>query len=124
MIKVSVILKRKPGLSPAEFRRYWKEVHGPLLLGVPEVMRYVRKYVQCHSIADAFSDIPGVSSEYDGIAELWGDRIDDVTRGLAEPRYAEVIRPDEEKFLDLGNCVFMVTEEVPMKRTRPATRCG
>jgi hypothetical protein len=49
------------------------------------------------------------------VAELWGDSADDVRRGLAEPAYAEVIRPDEEKFLDLPNCVFMVTEEVVMK---------
>jgi hypothetical protein len=41
--------------------------------------------------------------------------IDEVKRAFAEPRYLEVIRPDEEKFLDLANCVFMVTEEVPMK---------
>jgi hypothetical protein len=46
---------------------------------------------------------------------MWGDSIDDVKRALAEPRYLEVIRPNEEKFLDLPNCVFMVTEEVPMK---------
>jgi hypothetical protein len=24
MIKVSVLLKRKPGMSPTEFQRYWK----------------------------------------------------------------------------------------------------
>jgi uncharacterized protein (TIGR02118 family) len=115
MIKVSVLLKRKPGMSPAEFHRYWKDVHGPLVLGVPEVMRYVRRYVQCHSVADAFSGTPGAASPFDGIAELWGDSIDEVKRALAEPRYLEVIRPDEEKFLDLANCVFMVTEEFPMK---------
>jgi uncharacterized protein (TIGR02118 family) len=115
MIKVSVLLKRKPGMSSAEFHRYWKEVHGPLLRSVPEVMRYVRRYVQCHSIAETFSGTPGTASPFDGIAEMWGDSIDDVRRALAEPRYLEVIRTDEEKFLDLPNCVFMVTEEVPMK---------
>jgi uncharacterized protein (TIGR02118 family) len=84
MIKVSVLLKRKPGMSSAEFHRYWKDVHGPLVLGVPEVMRYVRRYVQCHSIAEAFSGTPGAVSAFDGIAEMWGDSIDDVRRALAE----------------------------------------
>jgi uncharacterized protein (TIGR02118 family) len=112
MVKVSVILKRRPGMSPQEFRRYWREVHGPLLVKQTQLMRYVRRYVQCHSIADAFGGMPGVSSQFDGIAELWGAGVDDVKRGLADPAYAEVIRPDEEKFLDLPNCVFMVTEEV------------
>jgi hypothetical protein len=41
--------------------------------------------------------------------------VDDVKRGLAEPAYREVIQPDEEKFLDLPSCVFMVTEEVIMQ---------
>jgi uncharacterized protein (TIGR02118 family) len=112
MVKVSVLLKRKPGTSPEEFRRYWRDVHGPLLLKQRTLMRYIRKYVHCQSIAEAFADVPGVSSQFDGIAELWGDSIDDVKRGLAEPAYAQVIRPDEEKFLDVPNCVFLVTEEV------------
>ena len=115
MIKVSVLLKRKPGMSVEEFHHYWKDVHGPLLLSVPELMRYIRRYVQCHAIAETFAGTPGAASEYDGIAEMWGDSLDDVRRALAEPRYMEVIRPDEEKFLDLANCVFIVTEEVPLK---------
>ena len=112
MVKVSVILKRKPGMSLEEFRRYWREVHGPLLLKQSALMRHVRKYVQCHSIADALPNTPGLSPQFDGIAELWGDSVDSVKRGFAEPAYLEVIRPDEEKFLDLPNCVYMVTEEV------------
>jgi len=115
MVKVSIMVKRKPGMRPAEFHRYWKDVHGPLALGVPEFMRHFRKYVQCHPIADAFADMPGALSPYDGIAELWADNLDEVRRAFAEPRYLEVIRPDEEQFADLANCVVMVTEEVPMK---------
>ena len=65
MIKVSVLLKRKPAMSAAEFHRYWKEVHGPLVLGLPEVMRYVRRYVQCHSVAETFSGMPGAASPFD-----------------------------------------------------------
>ena len=87
-------------------------MHGPLLLSVPELTRYIRKYVQCHAIRETFSGTPGEASPYDGIAEMWGDSLADVRRALAEPRYLEVIRPDELKFLDLPNCVFMVTEEV------------
>ena len=62
------------------------------------------------------SGTPGEPSPYDGIAEMWGDSLDDVRRALAEPRYLEVIRPDELKFLDLPNCVFMVTEEVAIAK--------
>jgi uncharacterized protein (TIGR02118 family) len=111
MVKLTVILKRKRGTSHEEFRNYWREVHGPLLLRQPALMRHVRRYVQCHSIADA---VAGISSPFDGIAELWGDSVDDVRLGFAEPAYMQVVRPDEEKFLDLPNCIFMVTEEIVM----------
>ena len=90
MVKVAVMLKRKPGMSTAEFHRYWQDRHGPLGLGVPEFMRHFSKYVQCHAIAEAFSDTPGAASQYDGRAEVWADNIDEVKRALAEPRYREM----------------------------------
>lgn len=114
MVKVSVLLKRKPGMSKEEFHRYWKDVHGPLVMGVPEMMRHFRKYVQYHSLAESFTDTPGAASGYDGIADLWADSVDEVKQAFSEPRYLEKVRPDEHKFLDLPNCVFLVTEEVPM----------
>jgi uncharacterized protein (TIGR02118 family) len=115
MVKVAVMLKRKPGMSAEEFHRYWKDVHGPLVLGVPELMRHFRKYVQSHAINTGLSETPGGSGPYDGLAELWADNLDEVKKAFAEPRYLEIVRPDEHKFLDLANCIFMVTEEVPMK---------
>ncbi len=115
MVKVSVMLKRKPGMSAQEFHRYWKDVHGPLVLGVTELMRHFHKYVQSHAIDAGLSNTPGGSGQYDGVAELWADNLDEVKKAFAEPRYHEVIRPDEHKFLDLAKCSFVVTEEVPMK---------
>ena len=48
MVKVSVLVKRKPGMSASEFHRYWKDVHGPLVLGVLEFLRHFCTYV--HSL--------------------------------------------------------------------------
>jgi len=115
MVKVVVMLKRKRGMDVQELHRYWKDVHGPLVLGVPELMRHFRKYVQSHAIDAGLSDTPGGSGPYDGVAELWADNLDEVKKAFAEPRYLEIVRPDEHKFLDLASCIFMVTEEVPMK---------
>jgi hypothetical protein len=43
VVKVVVMLKRKAGMGLQEFHHYWKDVHGPLVLGVPELMRHIRK---------------------------------------------------------------------------------
>ena len=112
MVKLIACLKRKPGLTRSEFSRHWRETHGPLVKSVPEFMRHVRKYVQCHIASD--SAPLGATSEFDGVAELWFDNAAAIKTAFDEPRYLEVIRPDEEKFIDLAGSVIFLTEEVPM----------
>jgi hypothetical protein len=76
MVKASVMLKRKPGMSPAEFHRYWKDVHGPLVLGVSEFMRHFRKYGRCPSIA-CMKGLRSVVSRLliEPVAKVWGHAI-------------------------------------------------
>ncbi|MGD0073738.1 MAG: EthD domain-containing protein [Candidatus Binataceae bacterium] len=114
MVKFVACLKRKPGMSAAEFHRYWKDVHGPLVKGVPEFMRHVRKYVQSHAVSDSVAGFPSAPSQYDGTAELWFDSLEECIKAFNEPRYLEIIRKDEPKFLDLAACSIFVAEEVPM----------
>ena len=77
MVKLIICVKRKTGMTRKEFDAYWQNRHGPLVKSVPEFMRHVRKYVQCHVVENS---VPlGVAAPYDGVAELWfrqrgGDR--------------------------------------------------
>jgi uncharacterized protein (TIGR02118 family) len=112
MVKLIICAKRKPGITHEEFGRYWRENHGPLVKSVPEFIQHVRKYVQCHVVSGAAP--LGATSDYDGVAELWFDNVDELNEAFTEPRYLEIIRPDELKFADLVNCVSIVTEEVPI----------
>jgi uncharacterized protein (TIGR02118 family) len=116
MIKVSVLIKRKQGMSSAEFHRYWKEKHGPLAMGVNDFMGHIRRYVQCHQVPrDDLQGMHGGVSQYDGIVELWADSAEEVKRAFDSPGYKDVIRPDESNFCDDTEVIFMVTEEVLMK---------
>ena len=110
MIKLTIWAVRKPGLSHAEFDTYWRERHGPLLRSVTDFSRHVRRYVQCHGVdaGPAF----GQASDFDGIAELWFDDVETMNRAFAEPRYLEIIRPDELAFVDIERCVAYVSEEL------------
>jgi uncharacterized protein (TIGR02118 family) len=114
MVKFIGCLKRKPGMTPVEFHRYWKEEHGPLVKGVPEFVRYVRKYVQSHTLEGPVPGFPGFETPFDGFVEFWFDSLEDMGRAFAEPRYLEIIHPDEQQFLDLPNCKVAVVEEVVM----------
>ena len=113
MVKLVGCLRRKPGMSTEEFHRYWREVHGPLVMSVTDFSRHVRKYAQGHTVPDRVPGFPQPAfTPFDGVAELWFDNVADIGKAFAEPRYLEVIRPDELKFLDLPNCTLVVVEEV------------
>ncbi len=47
-----------------------------------------------------------------GIAELWFDDVESMNAAFNEPRYLEIIRPDELKFVDLERCMSFVSEEL------------
>ena len=116
MLKLIVCVKRKPGLTREEFSAYWRDNHGPLVKSVPEFMRHVRKYVQCHLTEGTASGEPLIGSipDYDGVGELWFDSPEALQQAFNEPRYLEIIRPDELKFIDLANCLSFQTEELTM----------
>jgi len=54
----------------------------------------------------------GIPGAYDGVAELWFDSIEDAARAFREPKYLEIIRADELKFVDPHKCISFVTEEL------------
>jgi len=62
--------------------KHWLEIHAPLALKVSGI----RRYVQSHIIDERRRpDIPAIGLEIDGIAELWYDNRDTMTRALASP---------------------------------------
>ncbi|MBI3245145.1 MAG: EthD domain-containing protein [Deltaproteobacteria bacterium] len=112
MVKFIICAKRKEGMTHEEFSAYWRNHHGPLVRSVPEFIRHVKKYVQCHLVKGA---LPlGAAGDYDGVAELWFDSVESLTTAFNEPRYLAIIRPDELTFADLSKSISFVTEEVPV----------
>jgi uncharacterized protein (TIGR02118 family) len=103
MIKSLTFLKKKPGLNKEEFLRYWKEKHGPL---AAKVVPGLKKYVQCHPV-------PGFESDIDGIVELWWDSPESFQAFLSwrQTDAAQVLKDDEEQFVDTRRWVRFVAEE-------------
>src|SRR5215470_12246928 len=110
MVKYIICAARKAGMTHEEFSAYWRNHHGLVVKSVPEFTRHVRKYVQCHLVGNA---VPlGAAGAYDGVAELWFDSVEELETAFREPRYLEIIRPDELKFADLNKCMSFITEEI------------
>lgn len=109
MIKFTILLRKRSDMTHDEFVAYHKINHAPLFKSLPEVQQHVRKYVQGHTLDVALPGLPPPA--YDGTTELWFDAVEDIAKVFAAPRYMELIRPDEEKFLDLHGCGFLVCTE-------------
>ena len=109
MIKFTILLRKRADMTHDEFVQYHKNNHAALFTSLPEVQQYVRKYVQCHTLAVELPGLPPPA--YDGTTELWFDNVEDIAKVFTAPRYLELIRPDEAKFLDLHGCGFLVCTE-------------
>jgi uncharacterized protein (TIGR02118 family) len=70
MIKTIGLLARKPGWTHDQFMKHWVETHAPLDRAVPGLRRYVQNHIGDERTR---ADIPALSLDIDGIAELWFD---------------------------------------------------
>jgi hypothetical protein len=105
--KLLLFMKRKPGLSLAEFRAHYEERHVPLCMNyMAGPARYRRRFVE-HPVSTEELD-------FDVITELWFedravlDIVIDLTRRDAMP--ADVIA-DEAHFLDRTKSRYCVVQD-------------
>ena len=104
MIKLTVLIKRNPQLGVEEFHERWR-AHGRMIAGEPAFRQHIKRYEQHHAIAT------NVESGYDGIVFQWFDDYEGFLGFLREPRYMEVVRPDEQSLLDMDGLVVLFTDE-------------
>ena len=117
MIKMTLFLTRRADLTRQQFSDYWMNVHWPIVQSVPEVKKYTRRYVQQHNIGGTPNVI--TAALYDGIAEAWFNKIEDVRAVVSSPNWAKIVVPDEKKFLDRSKTLIMFsTEKIDYERPR------
>ena len=125
MVKMMIGSVRREGMTRSEFHKYLRNTHGPLVLSVPEFLRHLRKYVQNHGLMDPDGSkstaVPAVPGDRDAIIELWYDSVEEIQRGLSEPRYLEAIRPDEGRFASFQDFFVLLAQEVWLLPRRDAT---
>jgi len=117
MIKLVFCLRRLSRLSREEFQRYWLESHGPLVRQLAPALG-VRRYVQVHTVTSAFSEAlsrhRGAPDDFDGVAELWWESVDEFARAGATKEGRDAGRrllEDEKRFIDLARSPIWFGEE-------------
>jgi uncharacterized protein (TIGR02118 family) len=116
MVKLTFVLRRAPHLTRAEFQRYWREQHAPLVEKHREALG-IRRYVQTHTLDEPANGLlrqsRGAPAEYDGVAELWFDSAELRSTPEALQAGAELLE-DERRFIDLANSPLWLSEEKPV----------
>lgn len=90
------LLKKRRDLSTDQFRRHWREVHGPLAAEMPGL----RAYHQNHVVDKTQLAIDHARGNWDldGISELWFDDIVSMNSAIASDAYKAVAA-------DSANCM-------------------
>ncbi len=112
MVKFSIFLRKHPSMNQEEFAHYHKTIHAKLFTSVDVVKQHVVKYVQCHAIPVSIPGFPEMY--YDGITEIWFNDEASIAKVFGAEEYLQLVRPDEEKFIAMNECGFLITKEHPV----------
>jgi uncharacterized protein (TIGR02118 family) len=118
MLKLVAFLKRRPGMSLEDFRKYYENRHAPLILSLmPRPPRhYVRRYIKFEgNPIDPSAERPQELEFVDCITEVWFDdrAAFDATLGkFSEAVTRQQIADDEDNFLDRTKIRHVVVDEV------------
>jgi uncharacterized protein (TIGR02118 family) len=111
-VKTVAFLKRKQGMSHADFVAYYEGRHAPLILEIaPQICGYRRNYLQPGGAILA----PGAAApDFDVVTELYFPHrraFDEAMRSFTEPSIAARIASDEENLFDRSKTRFYVVDE-------------
>jgi hypothetical protein len=107
MVKVFLMLYRKPDLTREQFLDYWKGPHKDLAIstaGAVRLRRYVQNHPVQHEMTEALRKGRGVAAAtYDGIVEAWWDSFEDLAAvGNTAGEIAATLLADELRFCDFS----------------------
>jgi hypothetical protein len=120
---------RKPGMTHRAFHLYWQRHHSPHVMNVTGFSRHMRKYVSAHGYDGPVSGLPQryrQDAPFDGASEVWINGLEEVSSWLGHPQYAELIQPDEARFLCQSGRgrVLLVREETVLDVMQDAPESG
>jgi len=88
------LMYRKSGMTPEQFRKYWREVHAPIASRMPGLLRYVQQDVT--AVLGLLGGNAPLVAQPDGIAEVSYESEEASKASLASREGQDAVR-------DLGN---------------------
>lgn len=119
MIKLTMLVKRKPSLTYQAFDQYWREHHGSLVLSLQKPLN-IRRYIQTIPYGYPALDEAMQQSRqaqkfnFDGMAEIWWDSLEHMQQNRQSPAAIEAIKAlleDEKRFIDHTQSIIWYSTE-------------
>ncbi|KAK6527430.1 hypothetical protein TWF694_004419 [Orbilia ellipsospora] len=115
LVRITIIFKKNPDISDAQFHEYWAHTHAPLCT---EWMKKhgIVKHTQYHlhkSGTDFISErLPGwPTAAYDGIEDFYVHKLEDFADALLDEYYQENLMPDGKVYADFASVFIVVGED-------------
>ena len=105
MVKWVLFVRRRAGLTPAQFRDHYETVHAPLAMRLLPIRRYVRNYLL---------PTPGMPDPpYDVMTEFWFDSAEEAAAARAwyAADESQTLQRDEMTFMDRDSMIMYDAEE-------------
>jgi hypothetical protein len=128
VIRLVFVLRRKQGLTLAEFQDRWRLEHGPIVAANQNALGVLR-YTQSHRLDDPMNAAiaaarGGMEEPYDGVAELWWESEESLrAAGTTDAgrRAGKALLADEAEFIDLASSPLWLAHEYPQVNPTPET---
>ncbi len=110
MIKIVSLIRRNPALDPDAFRRYWQEVHAPLVRSrLPHLVRYTGAF----PVRGAHGPVAVDAADYDLVVEMGFPDRQTMAADMTSPAFLAQDRQDSSAyFMDATSSRAIVVEEV------------
>jgi len=109
---------RRAGMSRRDFHLYWSRHHSPHVMNVTHFAQFMRKYITAHVYPEPLQHVPThylQPAHLEGASEVWINSLDEVGAWFSHPSYAELIQPDEARFLAQdGRGMLVIAKEEPL----------
>ena len=110
------VFDRRRGLTDAEFRRHWADVHGALAKKLPGLGTYRQNHILERLYEAGDSPVQAI----DGVSQLSFDTVADMVRSDASPEYA-ACKEDIPKFQGSITVLVLESDEIiPASSDTPA----
>ena len=123
IVKLLEFPVRIAAMSHRAFHLYWQRHHSPHAMNVTGFSQFMRKYNSGHVFPTPAVGLPAhyrQDSPFEGASEVWINGWREVSAWLDHPLYAELLQPDEARFIAQdGRGKVVVTKEEHLYESDP-----